>query len=172
MRLNCRHTWQQDPLRLQPMQTEHQSLFVALYCNPLVMAHTGIYCDRDTADSWFSYALAPRPDTRVFYWVLQQATTGCDVGLVALQKRPASSAELGILLLPAYWRQGYGRQALARLTEHCFAGDLADTLWLRHVPANAAMARLAQCSGFVLQHQDDFQHWCLAKADWLSQPQK
>jgi len=136
------------------------------------MAHTGIHCDRDTAHSWFSYALAPRADTRIFYWVLQQATTGHDVGLLAFQQRAAGSAELGVMLLPAYWRQGYGRQALAMMTDHCFTSDLADELWLRHLPANEAMARLAQCIGFILQQQDDFQHWCLSKADWLSQQQK
>ena len=122
--------WQQGSMQLRPMRVTDHDLYVGLYSNPLVTAFTGIECDAGTASGWFAYALTPRTDTRVFYWVIQCSGVTAPVGLLAWQQRAAGIAELGVLLQPACWRKGYGRRALSMLRDQGFAGGVFDECWL------------------------------------------
>ncbi len=163
---------QHGSLQLRPMQQTDRALFVGLYSNPAVTGLTGVCCDAATASVWFTYALAPRADTRVFYWVIQCVGTQAPIGLIAWQQRMSGSAELGLLLDPAYWRQGYGRRALSLLCDQGFAHGLLDECWLCHAPAHQAMAGLAQACGFVRRQEGDLpaelQHWCLRQPEWAA----
>lgn len=162
-------------VQLRPMQAIDHDLFVALYTNPAVTAWTGVCCDASTASAWFAYALAARVDTRVFYWVIQCPSLAAPIGIIALQLDAGGIAELGLLLQPACWRQGYGRRALLLLRDNGFACGAIDEWRLCHAPDNLAMAGLAQQCGFMPLQRDatvvqpdltaGLQHWHVRQWD-------
>lgn len=171
--------FQDGSIQLRPMQMSDHGLYVGLYTNPAVTALIGICCDAATASDWFYYALTARADTRMFYWVIECPSLATPIGLVALQHCDAGVAELGVLLQPACWRQGYGRRALLLLRDRGFASGAIDEWRLCHAPENLAMAGLAQRCGFLPQQCSPsasqqalpvaLQYWCLQKQDWAAE---
>lgn len=161
-------------LRLRPLQRHDQQLFVALYTDARVMAYTGLQADANTVAGWFTYALRETADKQLFYWRIEPKGLSAAVGLVALrllqparqQNSGAGSAELGILLSPPYWRQGYAKQALTLLRDSCFATGAVACLSLQHQPANLAMAMLAAGCGFICKSQGAIWQWQQLVVDW------
>jgi len=161
-------------LRLRPMQITDEALFVALYTDPQVQAHTGLTCDAVTAQDWFRYALTARAGKQLFYWLIEPELepelepSAQAIGLVAVQldKCNSSTAELGILLQASHWHQGYGKQALALLRDCCFACGAYRELVVQHQHANQSMAALAASCGFIQTSAAARVQWQQFYGDW------
>lgn len=76
-------------------------------------------------------------------------------------------AVFGVELARPYWgRYRYAEEVCAALIDWAFAEWKLSALLADTAFENAAVARLAQATGFVRTHADDKQWWRLGRADW------
>ena len=77
-------------------------------CHPEVTKYTpNVIQDRDTLVSW----LKDKPSTDREYMILQDEQV---IGECSLDEK---SGDIGIMLSPEYWRQGYGTAAVPNLSD-------------------------------------------------------
>jgi RimJ/RimL family protein N-acetyltransferase len=136
-------------LCLRVMTAADEDLYCRLYTDPQVMRHLSAPLPWDVARRSFAIACrqaAERPMVRP-WWVIGEAATRSDVGVIGLT-REGAAAEMGIVLLPPSQGNGIGLEALAALARHAMASGLADEIWVCHSPGNLAVARIAQRLGF------------------------
>ena len=87
------------------------------------------------------------------YWPIFLREGGDFVGVCGIKPSPWSpgSTELGFHLLPAYWGQGFAREAASACIAH--AWGLGDThLFAGHHPDNIGSQRLLTSFGFKYTH--------------------
>lgn len=103
------------------------SLYVDLYTSPIVMLHLGGAMTRSQAVAWFEKVLRwnAEENVRARYWSISENSTGRLVGCVSLvfHRRPALHGEVGIMLLPPAWRDGYSRQIMSGFIQRIFAPE-------------------------------------------------
>lgn len=90
------------------------------------------------------------------YWPVFLLTSGVFVGCCGLrpyEKRPGI-LELGVHLLPDFWRQGLAQEASRRVIDHAFEILNADALFAGHNPGNTASRDLLTRLGFEYTHDE------------------
>ncbi len=92
----------------------------------------------------------------VQYWPLFLRERTRFVGCCGLRPYDLSKGfhELGVHLLPKFWRRGYAREACARVIRHAFDDLECPSLFAGHNPRNHASARLLLDLGFVHTHDE------------------
>lgn len=70
-------------------------------------------------------------------------------GWVTLKDRRPGVSEIGYLIGRSLWGQGYGREAVACVLDHCFARSGQRRIYADVDPDNAASIRLLERLGFV-----------------------
>lgn len=141
-------------LQLRVMGEGDEDLYCRLYTDPQVMHHIARPLAIDVARRSFQVAreqALERPMRRP-WWVIQEAASRADVGVVGLVCEDAV-AEIGIVLLPHAQRRGIAREAMSAVASCATATGLVTQLWLRHAPQNLAMAAVASRLG--LTREDD-----------------
>ena len=140
---------------LRSITRDDIDVLLELTGNPDVVKYIpGMIQDRDTASAWIA---GLGPDEYEMIVLLDGQIIGeCSL---AVQEE---SGEIGLMLFPEYWRQGYGSQVVRQLTE------MAKGLGLEQVIAqtaeeNGACVRLLQKQGFSkvgmgwMINEDDFE---------------
>jgi RimJ/RimL family protein N-acetyltransferase len=98
-------------------------------------------------------------------WVIVEAATGRDIGLLGLLGA-GTEAEVGALVLADAQGRGIAAEAIAALARHAFAELGLRRLHTKHSPANAAAAGLMRKAGFVrLPAVDGEVQWELERED-------
>lgn len=141
-------------LRLEPLTALHAAaLFDALQAPELYT-----YIPRDPPASlraldtrYNSLASRHSPDGQEWWlnWALRQRATGVYTGTVEATVRADYTALLAYMVFPAFWGQGYAREAcagvLAHLFEHYHVSRIAAEIDTR----NAASIHLVESLGFT-----------------------
>ena len=76
------------------------------------------------------------------------------VGCCGLRPHGEGCLEVGIHLLPQFWRQGYGREAMTAVMGYAFDVLGVQTLFAGHNPRNTPSAGLIRSLGFVYQGEE------------------
>lgn len=154
-------------ISLVPMQAQHQDLFVELYSNKKIMRQIGEPLSPALAVSSFAKAIShdiePR---RHHYWVIQNAQ-GSECGVVALIMQTDNAAEVGVVLLPKFSRQGLALKASGSLLEYAFKNWQMDIIVASHKPANLPVPMiLGKLSMQCITQAEDICWWQLKREDW------
>jgi len=108
-------------------------------CHPEVTKYTpNVIRDRDTLVSW----LKDKPSTDREYMILQDEQV---IGECSLDEK---SGDIGIMLSPEYWRQGYGTAAVKKLLQMA-KGTGLDEVSAQTDRRNKACIALLEGVGFV-----------------------
>lgn len=120
------------------------SFMLKLTGNPDVIRYVpGMITDAPTMEAWLR---SLKPEDHEYQILLRE--TGTPIGECSLTLNPdGRTCEVGYMLLPEYWEQGYGTEAVAWLIE------LATSLGMEKVTAmthhdNAASSNLLKKLGF------------------------
>ena len=141
-------------LLLEPIVTDHAAaLFEALQAPELYT-----YIPQDAPSSLEALiarfeALSSRrsPDGHEDWlnWALRQRATGVYVGTVQATVREDHTALLAYMVFLAFWRQGYAREACARVLAHLFEEYHVSRVAAEIDTRNAASMRLVEAPGFM-----------------------
>ncbi|WP_077037935.1 GNAT family N-acetyltransferase [Pelomonas sp. KK5] len=137
--------------------TEADAAFILQLLNePSWLAHIGQRNVKtlDEARSWIRERLIGNYERQGFgFWAVERIEDGQLVGMCGLVKRDTlPEVDIGYAFLPAFWHQGYAREAAAACLAHAH-----NALGLRRVlaitgPDNAASARVLESIG--MHHED------------------
>ncbi|MFJ6012714.1 GNAT family N-acetyltransferase [Streptomyces sp. NPDC092952] len=150
--------WPPEPigterLVLRAPEPRDRAAFVELFSSPEVGTYIGGHRPRDECER----ALPEVPGNRPGLFVVE--LDGTMIGTVELNERDAEHrsetdpgsgmAELGYLLLPEAWGQGYAAEACAAVLGWFAEARPGETVALRTQTANARSMRLAAKLGFT-----------------------
>ncbi|GAB4197570.1 MAG: GNAT family N-acetyltransferase [Wenzhouxiangellaceae bacterium] len=134
-----------------PLATDQDELY-AIFSNPEAMRYWSCppYADRQQAAALIEDIHQHCRQRDLFQWAIEHRTDQRVIGTCTLAWLDWSNqrAEIGFILHPQYWRQGYISEALTRLLDHAF-----DDLELYRIeadvdPANQASIRTLERLGF------------------------
>jgi len=154
-------------IQLVPLQARHRDLFVELYSNPKIMRQVAPPFSADLAARTFAKALHCADETRRhYYWIIQNAA-GAESGIAALIMLPDSAAEVGVMLLPKFSRQGLALIASATLIEYSFRFWRTDTLIASHKATNLPVPLiLTALSMNCIEQAEELWYWQLTRQQW------
>jgi RimJ/RimL family protein N-acetyltransferase len=149
------------------MQPEHQALFVELFSNKKIMRQIGDPLSPEVAVRTFAKALNNDVETRRhYYWVIENAL-GAEAGIAALILQPDNAAEVGVMLLPKFSRQGLAHLASASLIEYTFRFWQTDTVLISHKATNLPVPLiLASLFMQCVEQGEELWHWQLTGQQW------
>jgi RimJ/RimL family protein N-acetyltransferase len=154
-------------IQLVPLQARHQDLFVALYSNEKIMRQIAEPLSPRLAALTFAKAINSAEETRRhYYWVIQNAQ-GDDSGIAALIMLPDNAAEVGVMLLPKFSRQGLALTASASLFEYAFRFWQTDIVVVSHKATNLPVPSILAGLSMECEVQGDaLWHWQLTRQNW------
>lgn len=134
---------------LPPQQQDYESLR-DLYTNEEVRRHLGGPADEQVFRARFAARVSSR--FAPSYWVIRRASDNEFIGSVSLATHhDGVSTEISYQLVPQWWGQGYGTEAVQRIIKHAFE-DLGLTRLLAETQtANTASCRLLEKVGMRLE---------------------
>jgi RimJ/RimL family protein N-acetyltransferase len=160
-------------LHLRPLGAEDETFYCRLYTDPLVMRHIAMPLSADAAHRSFRGACrqAARQPPQRRTWVMTEAGTAVDIGLLALVDDPqAMSSEIGALLLYDWQNRGYAAEAIETLVAYAFRDLELAAVHTRHTGDNGPAAGLMRKLGFVAVAPDPQEglecRWRLTPAEW------
>jgi RimJ/RimL family protein N-acetyltransferase len=130
-----------------------EGLAIDLWCDPLATALIGGPWTREAALDRLAREIEQQDRNGVQYWPIFLLANGRHVGCAGLRPYESrqSILEMGVHLLPEFWRQGLAREACAAIIVHAFDTLGAVTIFAGHHPQNAASGRLLVNLGFSRQ---------------------
>ena len=152
----------QAPLLLiRPLVEGDEQLYLDLYTSRQVMAFIGPPLDIEKARNSFQIALrlnAKVPFRRLF---LAICLNGYPIGLCAVNQWNAqtATAEVGLMVLPAWQCQGYATQALLALKQRLRQLFNAVQIWADMDPNNKAVIQLFMTAGFSADSTHPGRYW-------------
>lgn len=126
-------------MELRPLTIDDVDELMKITCHPQITKYTpNVIQDRETLISW----LKSKPSTDHEYMILLD---GQVIGECSLDE---NGGDIGIMLYPEYWRQGYGTAAVKQLLQT--ASDLGmDEVSAQTDRKNAACIALFEGLGFM-----------------------
>jgi 8-oxo-dGTP diphosphatase len=94
--------------------------------------------------------IAENDDEDETAFAIVRRSDGAFVGCCGFNSDEPGAIEIGYWIGVPYWRQGYGREAIAGLIDHCFADPAIERVVATVHPDNVASAGLQEGLGFVL----------------------
>jgi RimJ/RimL family protein N-acetyltransferase len=154
-------------IQLVPLQARHQDLFVALYSNEKIMRQIAEPLSPRLAVRTFAKAINSADETRRhYYWVIQNAQ-GDDSGIAALIMLPDNAAEVGVMLLPKFSRQGLPLQVGVCLFSYAFEFSSIDQIVVMHKVGNLPLpAVLRELSMQCRVNEGELCCWHLPRHTW------
>lgn len=151
-------------------------LCIDLYTSPIVMLHLGGAMPRPQAEEWFEKLVEWNAEKviRARYWAVSDARTKQPVGCLSLviHKRPSLHGEVGIMLLPQAWRDGYSRQIMSGLIAGIFSPEWR--LGISCLTAVCAVANRPACLlveklgfGCDAEVEGGLRRWRMCRSAWL-----
>ncbi|WP_181952517.1 GNAT family N-acetyltransferase [Vulcaniibacterium gelatinicum] len=159
-------------LHLRPLAADDAALYVALYTDPAVMAHVAAPMTGEAARRSFEKACARNRESppRWQRWAIRARGSGEAVGLCGLFRDAdrEDSAEIGVMLLPAWQGRGVAAEVIAAFAARAFdpaAPWPLARLWARHAAGNTPMGRVLARLGFrpIPSDIDDERCWELSR---------
>jgi len=154
------HVLETDRLVFRKWTGEDMDLAWDLWGDPAVTGLLGPPLSREQVGTRLRRELDFDREHGVQYWPIFLRETGEFVGCCGLRPRsrpgqgPGTIHELGFHLKPAFWGQGYAREAAAAVIRHAFETLGAVALFAGHHPENEASRRLLERLGFQFTHRE------------------
>ena len=103
-------------VRLRPWRDDDAPAFAALNADPAVMRHFAAPLARAESDAMLARVRAHEAEHGFCFWAAERRGDGRFVGFCGLQRVPfearfTPAVEIGWRLLPAFWGQGFAREA-------------------------------------------------------------
>ena len=137
-------------LQLDPLTTEDDSWFCAVYADPEVMRYigTGVRTEQQTRTN-LDILRAQANRLPFGYWVVRERQSNERLGGVLLMiRRDGAPVELGFLFARAAWGRGIATQAARAVVEHAFESLRIPLLEAFIDVQNAASAAVLRKAGF------------------------
>lgn len=150
-----------ERLVLRPLRADDLDPLHAIFSNPEAMRYWDrpAWDDRDHSARLLEAFMRDAPDQH-----LERAIEldGRFIGRVGMWKR----FEVGYILSPAHWGQGYATEALAALIPHVFAAfPEAEQLTAEVDPRNIGSRKVLQKCGFTLAHVEE-RNFLYGDSEW------
>jgi ribosomal-protein-alanine N-acetyltransferase len=103
-------------LRLRPWREEDADAFAAMNADPEVMRHFAAPLTRAQSDAFLAALMAHRAAHGFCFWAVERHDAPGPIGLCGLMRVPfearfTPAVEIGWRLFPAFWGQGFAREA-------------------------------------------------------------
>jgi RimJ/RimL family protein N-acetyltransferase len=153
--------------QLMPMQVQHRQVFIDLYSSNKVMRQVSEPLSVEVASAIFERAMASRNAPRShYYWIIRNSS-GAEAGLAAVIVREQNAVEVGVMLLPAFSRQGLALAASAALFECAFKCWGMERVLATHKPGNLPVPKILdelfmECT----KQTEELWHWQLTHLQW------
>ena len=139
-------------LTLRPLGSRDVDAMFAMMSDDLAMRFWDYppFRDRETVVDIVAAQLADVDAGKAMYWAVAltpdgEATGSCDLSEI---DRHHGRAEVGFLFNPAYWGNGYAREAMEAVISRAFEDMDLQRLWARFHTGNNASRRLLERLGF------------------------
>lgn len=146
-----------------------EALFCRIYTDPALMRHVAAPMSDAVARSSFDKACAGvvTGTWPWWLWVMQETSTGSDIGLLGLRPRKGGQiGEIGAMLLAQAQGKGLAAEAITALVDIAFDLPGVQRLQARHASANGAATGLMRKLGFASAGVGDDLHWQLTRVRW------
>ena len=140
----------QKSIRLQLLTENEMGLMLRLTGNPEVTRYLPtMLTDQAMLEQWL---LSLGPDD--YEWVIYSAETTAPIGECSLTvQQDGESCEIGLMLLPEYWNQGFGTAVVNALL-HRAEGLGMEKITASIMPQNTACVRIFEKAGFEKSADD------------------
>lgn len=129
-------------------------LAAALWGDPEVTRYIGGPASRAAAAARLAAEIASQAEAGIQYWPIFQLEDGAHVGCCGLRPWRPEVPELGVHILPAFWRRGLALEAARAVIAHAFGALGVRALFAGHNPDNQASRALLGKLGFVYSHDE------------------
>lgn len=136
-------------LRLRPYREADRDEFVELFSDPVVMAHVGGALGPEEARRMFAAILAGTHRRALAAWMVERADGG-RVGHAALLRGTDGEVELGFVLRPESWGQGFATEIARALVAAALAGHPGAAVIATVDVDHVASRRVLEKAGMVL----------------------
>ena len=145
-----------DRLAFRRWRADDLDLAAALWSDPEVTRFIGGAAPPDAVAARLAAEIASEAEVGFQYWPIFQRSDGAHVGCCGLRPyRPAERIhELGVHILPAFWRRGLALEAARAVIAHAFGPLRARALFAGHNPHNDASRSLLARLGFRYTHDE------------------
>ena len=135
---------------------DDRPLALSLWGDPDVTKLTGGPFSPEQVELRLAQELAHRQQHGIQYWPLFLLDTGDYVGCCGLRPRAGQddAREMGYQLRPAFWGQGYAREAAGAAVAHAFTTLGLSELYAGHHPDNHRSRRILESLGFHYTHHE------------------
>lgn len=153
--------------QLTPMQKQHRQVFLDLYTSNKVMRQVCEPLSVAVASTLFERALASKNAPRShYYWIIKNSS-GAEAGLAAVIVTEQNAVEVGVMLLPAFSRQGLALVASAALFECAFRCWDMERVLATHKPGNLPVPKiLGELCMECTKQTEELWHWQLTRLQW------
>ena len=148
-----------ERLLLEPLDGSRLEAFVTLTADPATMRYWwpgGAY-SRDLAERNFAASLAHLTERFGRRWIVNKKD-GAGLGLTetkyfgeGVDDVSPTKVEIGWMLSPPFWGQGYATEAGAAVRDEAFFRLELENIVARHHPANPASGRIMEKLGMVFE---------------------
>ncbi len=156
-------------LRLRQISNVDQALYCHLYTDDALMQHIATPLSAEAAQRSFVSACAQQSQDRQ-RWIIQERTSGHDIGLVALFAT-GEVAEIGVMLVADAHGRGLATEAMAAIVDRAFADGSIRLVWIRQQVSNVPVVGMMRRLGFARLPMSDPEaaevRWNLGRERWL-----
>lgn len=131
-----------------------QPLAAALWGDPEVTRHIGGPLSAAAVADRLATEMATDAEAGIQYWPIFQLEDDAHVGCCGLRPYREGIPELGVHILPAFWRRGFAHEAARAVIAHAFGALGARALFAGHNPENHASRSLLAKLGFRYTHDE------------------
>jgi [ribosomal protein S5]-alanine N-acetyltransferase len=145
-----------ERLLFRRWQPDDLELAVALWADPEVTRFIGGPASRAAVADRLAAEIATEAEVGFQYWPVFQRSDGAHVGCCGLRPHAPTERvhELGVHILPAFWRRGFALEAARAVIAHAFGPLAAAGLFAGHNPGNHASRALLAKLGFRYTHDE------------------
>ncbi len=144
-----------ERLGFRTWRAEDTALAVELWAHPDVARHIiAGPPTREEALARLDHEIATEVEHGVQYWPIFLREGSAHVGCCGLRPHREGVLELGMHIHPAFWRQGFAKEAALAVIAHAFDTLGVAALFAGHNPANAASRALLLSLGFRWTHDE------------------
>ena len=178
-----------DRLRLTPMMPEDIDVVLRLFTDERVMRYVADVETPETMRAHMTDAVKRGAGGRIGIWCITRKDTGTKIGDCILlpvpieqddydwtdivpDRYPNGQIEVGYLLIPEAWGQGFATEVCARLLRFAFENTDLEEIVATTDPENAKSQHVLQKCGLVSIGKkrayawDDVSWFHISKADW------
>jgi len=159
-----------DRLGFRRWRPDDLPLATRLWGDPEVTRHIGGPLTAAAVAARLAAEIASDAQAGIQYWPIFQLGDGAHVGCCGLRPYREAIPELGVHILPAFWRRGLAHEAARAVIAHAFRALGARALFAGHNPENLASRALLEKLGFRYTHDELYPPTGLLHPSYLLRP--